>query len=417
MAEIVVHNLGKKYKHYSNRWERLAEWITGGRRCLHSARWALRDISFYVSSGESVGIIGQNGAGKSTLLKILTGTTRQTEGNIEIGGRVSALLELGMGFNEHFSGRENAVLACQMTGIRREEINTRLSEIEKFSELADYFDQPLRVYSTGMRMRLAFSAATVVRPDILIVDEALAVGDSYFQHKCIRRIRAFKQEGTTLLFVSHDPGAVKSLCERAILLDRGRLAMDASPDTVLDYYNGMIARKSADEEIQQIETITGRTATRSGSGAARILKVEMVDDRGRAARAFRVGDCVKICCHVDFYADIDRPTIGILIRDRLGNDAFGTNTFHLDTEPNTYHSGEHMVATFSLQLNLGYGNYSLSVALHSGDTHLDDCWDWWDQCLAFQVIPGNTFRFVGLASLPVKAEIQRSALDDRNQKS
>lgn len=407
MAKVVVNNLGKKYKRYPHSWARLAEWLTRGSYLAHEARWALRGVDFEVQAGESIGIVGQNGAGKSTLLKILTGTTRPDEGGVRVEGRIAALLELGMGFHPLFTGRENAVLTCQMMGLSSGEIQELLPEIEQFSELGDYMDQPLRVYSTGMQMRLAFSAATAVRPEILIVDEALSVGDAYFQHKCIQRIRFFQKQGTTLLFVSHDPGAVKSLCGRALLLDQGVLIRDGAPDVVLDYYNAMIAKKSKDEGIQHIQTELGRTATRSGRGEARVLKIEMFDENDRPATVFMVGDTAKIQCHIGFYSPVENPTIGILIRDRLGNDVFGTNTHHLKAGEHSYEAGERLVVSFTLSLNLGCGNYSLTVAVHSKDTHLEDSYDWWDQCLVFQVIPSGSSPAIGLAALPVEVEIQK----------
>ena len=404
---LETKNLSKKYKRYPNQWSRFAEWLTAGRYRTHEERWALRGVSFEVDSGEAVGIIGQNGAGKSTLLKILTRTTKPSKGNIKIGGRVSALLELGMGFHPNFTGRENAVMACRMAGLNREQIEQLLPAIASFSELGDYLDQPMRVYSTGMQMRLAFSASTVVRPEILILDEVLAVGDAYFSHKCVNRIRTFKEQGTTLLFVSHDPGSVKALCDRAILIDKGILIRDGSPDAVLDYYNAMISVKRKNEEIWQVESEFGATVTRSGDGRAYFENVEMLDENDRPARAFRVGDTAKIRCDVISNASLESPTVGILIRDRLGNDVFGTNSFHLEVDKEIYRAGENIEATFTLPLNLGCGNYSLCVAIHSGDTHLQDNYDWWDQCLAFQVIPGNSFSFIGLASLPVELKMQR----------
>ncbi|MCF6188390.1 MAG: ABC transporter ATP-binding protein, partial [Desulfobulbaceae bacterium] len=237
---MVVKNLGKKYKRYPNRWARLREWLSFGRSIHHQATWILRNLNFELGDGESLGIIGVNGAGKSTLLKLLTRTSAPSEGTVEIQGRVAALLELGMGFHQDFSGRVNALMTCQMMGLTTEESHELLPKIAEFSELGDYFDQPMRVYSTGMQVRLAFSAATAVRPEILIVDEALSVGDAYFQHKCIERIRSFREQGTTLLFVSHDPGAVKSLCERALLIDDGVILEDGPSDAVLDYYNARI---------------------------------------------------------------------------------------------------------------------------------------------------------------------------------
>ena len=408
MSEIDINNLGKKYKRFKNHWARLTEYFSGGLYIGHKAKWALHGVTFHIDPGESVGIIGQNGAGKSTLLKILTGTTLPTEGTALMSGRVAALLELGIGFHLEFNGVENALMSCQTLGLSREEAQEILPNIKQFSGLGDYFDQPLRVYSTGMQMRLAFSAATALRPDILIIDEALSVGDAYFQHKCMQRIRYFKEQGTTLLFVSHDPGAVKSLCDRAILLNEGILIKDGPPDIVLDYYNSLIAKKSKDEEIQQIETDLGRTVTRSGSGEAHIRNIDITNKNGRSARAFQVADTAMIKCTIQFNMEIQNPTVGILIRDRLGNDVFGTNTNKLNAGKYNYDKGDTMSTTFNVQLNLGCGNYALCVAVHAGDSHLIDNFDWWDRCIVFNIIPNNSYPFIGSAALPVNVEIQKN---------
>lgn len=410
-GHILVNNMGKKYKRYPNRWTRLGEWFSFGKYRGHQATWVLRNLSFEVKDGESLGIIGVNGAGKSTLLKLLTRTSAPSEGNVEISGRVSALLELGMGFHQDFTGRVNALMTCQMMGYSSEEAHGLIEKIREFSELGDYLDQPVRVYSTGMQVRLAFSAATVTRPEILIVDEALSVGDAYFQHKCIRRIREYREQGTTLLFVSHDPGAVKSLCNRAILLDGGSIIKDGAPDSVLDYYNSVIARKKNDEEIHQVEGEEGRVSTRSGNGNARITDVDITKVDGHSVRSFLVGEKVKLCCRAEFYKNMDNPTVGILLRDRMGNDVYGTNTSHLGQNDLSLQNGDSLEVTFSLGLNIGPGNYSVCVAIHAGDSHLVENCDWWDQCLVFQVIAGEESSFVGVASLPAKVEITKDGLN------
>jgi len=241
MGYLRVRNVGKAYKRYPGKWVRLAEWITGGER--HEKHWVLRDISFDVAPGQAVGIIGVNGAGKSTLLKIITGTTQPTTGSVEAGGRIAALLELGMGFHPDFTGRQNVYMGGQILGLSTEQISELMPEIEAFAEIGDYIDQPLRTYSSGMQVRLAFSVATVQRPDILIVDEALSVGDAYFQHKSFNRIREFREQSTTLLIVSHDRSAIQSLCDRAVLLERGFVIKDGYPEEVMDFYNAIIAEK------------------------------------------------------------------------------------------------------------------------------------------------------------------------------
>jgi lipopolysaccharide transport system ATP-binding protein len=403
MNRIVVQNLGKRYKHYATRWGRLLEALLGGRVVRHQAHWVLRGVTFEIGPGESVGIIGQNGAGKSTLLKILTGTTAPTEGTATCQGRVAALLELGMGFHPDFTGRQNAIMGCQMMGLPSALVHEALPGIIDFSELSEYIDDPYRTYSSGMQMRLAFSVATAVPPEILIVDEALSVGDAYFQHKSIQRIRQFREQGVTLLFVSHDPGAVKTLCDRAILLDQGVLIRDGEPDAVLDYYNAIIARQTKDLEIRQIEQEHGRKVTRSGNGLAQIVSVEIADKTGRPTRAFRVGEEAEFICRVQFNARVEEPTVGMLIRDRLGNDVFGTNTYNLKEQWPVAEPGSLLKVRFRAALNLGPGQYSVTVAAHTGPSHVENNFDWWDNLLAFQVVPGTGPSFIGVAALQVSA--------------
>jgi lipopolysaccharide transport system ATP-binding protein len=404
---IVVSNLSKSYRRYARPWHRLCEWVSGGRLVWHEVFGALRGITFTVASGESVGIIGLNGAGKSTLLKILTGTTQATAGQIQIEGRVAALLELGMGFHPDFTGRQNAMMAGQLMGIPPREMAALMPGIEAFAEIGGYIDQPIRTYSTGMGVRLAFSVATAVRPEILIVDETLSVGDAYFQHKCIRRIKEFQGAGTTILFVSHDPTAVKTLCDRALLLEAGRLIQDGPPDRVLDYYNALIAKREANREILQAEAAGGRTMTRSGTFEARIAEIDLLDADGRPARAFTVGDPARIRARVQFASAVVAPTVGILIRDRVGNDVFGTNSFHVAPIEDTYEAGDEMAVDFEIDLNLGAGTYTLTVAVHSEATHLVNNYDWWDKVIGFQVVPGPEPSFIGAAWLPVRLHAER----------
>ena len=406
-GELTVSGLGKSYRRYARPWHRLCEWAAGGRLVWHETFWALRGVTFRVASGESVGIIGLNGAGKSTLLKILTGTTQPTEGQVQLGGRVAALLELGMGFHPDFSGRQNVMMAGQLMGLPVREIARLMPEIEAFAEIGEYIDQPIRTYSTGMGVRLAFSVATAARPEVLIVDETLSVGDAYFQHKCIRRIKEFREAGTTILFVSHDPTAVKTLCGRALLLDGGRLIQDGPPDLVLDHYNALIAKREANQEILQAEAASGRMTTRSGTFEARIAAIDLLDADGRPARAFAVGEPARIRARVEFTSAVVAPTVGILIRDRVGNDVFGTNSFHLAPIEGTYEPGEEMTVDFDIQLNLGVGSYTLTVAVHSDATHLVNNYDWWDKVIGFQILPGPAPPFIGSAWLPVRLHVER----------
>lgn len=403
MGHLCVNDLGKAYKRYPSRWAQVGEWLTWSQARKHELVWVLRGVSFDIRPGQAVGIIGQNGAGKSTLLKLITGTTVPTTGTISIGGRVAALLELGMGFHPYFTGRQNVFMAGQLLGFSDGEIASKLSEIEAFAEIGSYIDEPVRTYSSGMQVRLAFSIATAIRPDILIVDEALAVGDAYFVHKCIARIREYKAQGTTLLFVSHDPGAVKTLCDRALLLESGVVVQDGAPDAVLDYYNAVIAKREADYAIKQVERAHDQPrTTRSGNQRAKIVKVEVLED-GRDTRAIRARSAITIRVHMTIQSTIGDLTVGFLIRDRLGNDVFGTNTHYLNEFAPRLVAGARYQIDFNVSsLTLGVGNYSISAALHSHDSHVLNNYDWWDQAVVFQVVPGDGPVSIGVCALAVQ---------------
>jgi len=399
MGTLRIRSLGKAYKRYTRKWGRLAEWF--GAPPQHQRRWVLRNISFDVEPGEAVGIIGSNGAGKSTLLKLIAGTTQPTEGAVTTTGNVSALLELGIGFHPDFTGRENVYMAGSIRGLPPDVISGLMADIEEFAEIGDYLDQPIRTYSSGMHVRLAFSIATAVRPDILVVDEALSVGDAYFMHKSFERIRQFRNQGTTLLFVSHNPGAVKTLCDRCILIDHGEALRDGPPDAVLDYYNAMVAVQQADLAIRQTERETGQWITRSGSSAALIERVELFS-RGVPVRAVRTGDPVTIRLDVVVQEALPELTAGILIRDRLGNDVFGTNTFHCNAPVPRLEAGRRTAVEFTFDsLPLGAGSFSLTTALHTGESHISANYDWWDRALVFQVVPGDGPHGIGVCRIPV----------------
>jgi len=399
-GHLSVETLGKAYRRYPSRWSRLAEWLSPGRP-RHELHWVLRHIGFSVAPGESVGIIGRNGAGKSTLLKLITGTTQPSEGEVRVTGRVAALLELGMGFHSEFTGRENVAMTAQLSGVSAAEIAAAMPEIEAFAEIGHYIDEPLRTYSSGMQVRLGFSVATAFRPDILIVDEALAVGDLYFQHKCYARIRQFRADGMTLLFVSHDPGAIKSLCDRAILLDAGGIRADDRPDTVLDYYNALVAEQENAAVLAPGRLPSPDGGMRSGDRRAVLLGVTLYADES-PARVARVGQPVRLSIRFRKEADVADLTVGFLIRDRLGNDVYGTNSWHLGGKQ-LREVPLGVTACLDCRipaLNLGPGSYSITVALHSDITHLEDNYDWWDKALVFEVVRGSESFFTGVAQLP-----------------
>ena len=404
MGTLVVANVGKAYKRYPGKWARALEWITG--RPRHDKTWVLRDISFSVSPGEAVGIIGVNGAGKSTLLKIITGTTQATTGSVSIQGRVAALLELGMGFHPDFTGRQNAFMAGQLLGLHADEIAACMPAIEAFAEIGDYIDQPVRMYSSGMQMRLAFSVATAVRPDILIVDEALSVGDAYFQHKSFSRIREFREQGTTLLIVSHDRSSIQSLCDRAILLEHGFVIKDGNPEEVMDFYNAIIAeRENATVEVKRLED--GRVQTSSGTGEARVESIALLNEDDEAAEFINVGQSVRLKVEIRIHADLPELVFGYMIKDRLGQQVFGTNTHHLGVDMRHLAKGDRLTLLFSFPANIGLGSYSVSTALHVADTHLAANYEWRDLALMFNVVNLNRNQFVGVSWIPPQVEYQR----------
>lgn len=401
MGHVRISGVSKAYKRYARRSGRMREWLGLGMQ--HELVWVLRDVDLEILPGQAVGIVGANGAGKSTLLKIVTGTVMPTTGKVELAGRVASLLELGIGFDPNFTGRQNAVMTANLLRFPASDMPQLLEEVERFAEIGEYMDQPLRTFSTGMQVRLAFSVATAVRPDVLIVDEALSVGDAYFQHKSIDRIRQFRDHGTTLLLVSHSPAVVRTLCDRAVLLDHGALLRDDAPDAVLDYYNALIARQRADYAIRQSEAVSGQTVTRSGNARAVISRIDVLA-AGKSVRAVRSGEAVAIRVSIDARAHLPDLTAGIVIRDRLGNDVFGTNTFHLGVPCWSPAPDEMLAVEFMFpRLDLGVGSYSVSAALHTRDTHIVENFDWWDRAVVFEVLPGDRPTSVGVVSLEVAA--------------
>jgi lipopolysaccharide transport system ATP-binding protein len=393
MGAVVVQNLGKTYRSYRSRWGRLASWfgVKGG---IASEHWVFRNVSFELQPGEAVGIIGRNGAGKSTLLKLLTGITLPNEGSVCMSGRVSALLELGIGFHPYLTGRQNAFMAGSLIGLSRDDVARLMPEIEAFAEIGEYIDQPVRVYSSGMQARLAFSVATAVRPDVLIVDEVLSVGDAYFQHKSFDRIREFRKRGTTLLIVSHDKQAIQSICDRAILLDSGRLATIGKPEAVLDYYNALLSRHQ-NPQIVQSERSDGRMKTVSGTGEATIEDVSLLDMENNKLSLVAVGQKILISILVCVHQDIDSLVLGCGIKDRFGQMVFGTNTFNTRQVLTDLKKGERYVYTISFSANLGVGSYSIHASLVRNSSHIERNYQWLDGAVVFEVFNKDKVDFVG----------------------
>lgn len=369
--------------------------------------YALRSANLSVRRGECVGLLGYNGAGKSTLLQIIAGTLTPTAGSVEVRGRVAALLELGSGFNPEFTGRENVFLYASILGISRAEMERRFTDVEAFAEIGEFIEEKVRTYSSGMLVRLAFSVLTQIDPDILIVDEALSVGDAYFQHKSIGQIRRFREQGKSILFVSHAPAMVRAMCDRAVILENGVIIHEGEAQGVCDYYNAMIAAKKRDLEIKQTEGEGGSIRTRSGNKRVIISAFEMLDEREAPCRAFALGSHVKLSCALEFREVVHAPTVGFLIRDRLGNSVFGTNTYHLRFEEQTFDRLERAEFVFEIKLDLAPGRYSVTLAAHAADSHTIENYDWVDNLIAFEVIPGGGYQAEGAAYLPVVGHVVR----------
>jgi lipopolysaccharide transport system ATP-binding protein len=405
MSLLTVNNLGKAYRVYASEFQRIGRWF-GLPIKPSEEHWVLKHISFSINPGEAIGIVGQNGAGKSTLLKMITGTLQPTEGTVHVNGRIAAILELGMGFSSDLTGRQNVFHAAGLMGFNAEQINEVIDNIEAFAEIGEYFDEPVRTYSSGMQMRVAFAVATAIRPEILIVDEALSVGDSYFQHKSFDRIREFQAQGTTLLIVSHDRGSIQTLCNRAILLEKGTVIKDGKPEEVMDFYNALIAEKE-NATVQVRELQDGSIQTRSGSGEASIESVTLHNAAGDPIEYVSVGENVSLRIATRINSSIPELVVGYLIKDRLGQPVFGTNTHYLDCKLDSLEAGETVNYSFRFAANLGVGSYSVAVALHTEASHLSRNYEWVDLTLVFNVVNISQSEFVGLAWVPPTVECSR----------
>ena len=377
MSLLSVRNLGKAYHTYHSEWQRFARWF-GLPIKPNEEHWVLRNVNFDIQRGEAIGIIGQNGAGKSTLLKIITGTLQPTEGEVQINGRIAAILELGMGFNAELTGRQNSYHGLGIMGFSHSEIEKVMPKLKDFAEIGDYFDEPVRTYSSGMQMRVAFAVATAFRPEILIVDEALSVGDSYFQFKCMNKIKKYLDEGTTLLFVSHDPGAIKSLCKRAILLDGGNVATDAAASKVLDLYQSLMLKKEHESSAEYIdkpariklsiteEDVASQTSQSTVLAAKDVIdsvSMTLMDDNGRPVSHIVTGTKLIVDVSVTFKKDIEDPHIGFGIRDKNGLVIYDTNTYCLNKCIGFVKANERISVKWSFDCHLGEGDFAFVIGV------------------------------------------------------
>ena len=390
---LSIQNVGKSYRVYRSESHRFASWF-GLPVKPSEEHWVLRHMSFEVYSGEAVGVVGQNGAGKSTLLKMIAGTLKPTEGKIQINGRIAAILELGMGFNPELTGRQNAIHALGLMGFNAEEVHKIIPKVEVFSEIGEYFDEPVRTYSSGMQMRVAFAVATAYRPEILIIDEALSVGDVYFQHKSFSRIREFQEQGTTLLIVSHDRSSIQSLCNRAILLENGAVIKDGDPEEVFDFYNAIIAEKENNTvEVKKLDN--NKVQTSSGTGEAKVEEIALYNLKKEVVEVVGVGELIELRVKVKVYHSVETLVFGYGIKDRLGQVMYGTNTWHTEQVINQPKSGSEYIFKIAFPVNLGIGSYSIQTALVDRDTHLTANYEWVDLALVFNVINIDKTHFAG----------------------
>ncbi len=405
MSILETSALGKSYRTYASEFHRFAAWFFPSVVPIEETA-IIRDVTLRIDQGESVGIIGQNGAGKSTLLKLLSGIIRPTSGSVSVHGRIAAILELGMGFNPDFTGRQNAYNALGMMGFDHDAITAAIPDVEAFAEIGDYFDRPLRIYSSGMQVRVAFAVATVYRPDILIVDEALSVGDAYFQHKSFARIREFREQGTTLLLVSHDDTAILSICDRAIFLEGGEIVCDGSPETVIDYYKAFIAAREGTQIVQNTLE-DGRIQTLSGNFEATVESLGLYDPEGNQIENVEVGERIVLRARIAVHAPISSLVFGYSIKNRLGQVLYGTNTWHTGDRLCDLLPGEYYDISVSFEADLGVGDYSIQTALHADEDHLSQNYEWRDLALIFSVINTRHPYYNGLVWLEPAITIDR----------
>lgn len=384
MSEIAikVDHLSKMYKLYDKPSDRFKEAMgikLKGKKQYYQEHYALRDVSIDVKRGETVGIIGTNGSGKSTILKIITGTLSPTEGTVTVNGRISALLELGAGFNMEYTGIENVYLNGTMMGFSRAEIDSRLDDILSFADIGDFVHQPVKTYSSGMFVRLAFAVAINIDPEILIVDEALSVGDVFFQVKCYHKFEEFKKMGKTILFVSHDLGSISKYCDRVVLLNKGQKIAEGRPKKIVDMYKQILVNQEAEHDIKQEGDTAEKMATSAsadtwksqldlnpnlleyGERFAEIVDFALIDDQGNISNNIVKGTDFSIRMKVHFNRDLQDPIFAFTIKDLQGTEVTGTNTMYENVSVGPVKAGEERIVTFTQNMNLQGRNYLLSL--------------------------------------------------------
>lgn len=389
---LEVKNITKIYKIYKSNFDRLKEVFI--KNNYHKEFISNDSVSFDLFEGETLGIIGVNGAGKSTILKMIAGVTTPTSGEIIKHGSVTALLELGTGFNQEMNGRDNIYLNGTLIGMPKKDIDANLQNIIEFSELGEYIDENIKTYSSGMKMRLAFSIAIFSNPKILIVDEALSVGDAHFGAKCTKALAERKKQKMSIIYVSHDLNSLKLLSDRLIMLHKGQVVETGSPEDVINRYNFLIAKLNDDENNMNVSK---NNDSSFGTFDVEIKNITMKKS-SEILTDFTTGDNVAIELEVYSKIDIEDLTIGIHIRDKYGQDIYGTNTFYQNMNLSLKKDTSY-ICSYSMGLNIGAGQYTLGAALHTSDWHTELCYHWLDNAVNFNISGSKENLFIGLCRL------------------
>ncbi len=391
VGEVRVNDVWESFRVYTDRVTSLRERLAG-RRSRSEDFWALRGVSFTIEPGETVGLVGPNGSGKSTLLKCLAGILEPTRGTIEYGGRVAAMLELGAGFHHELTGRENVFLNGSILGFSRRYIESVFDEIVDFSELHDFIDAPVRTYSSGMFLRLGFAVSVHLQPDILIIDEVLAVGDAHFVKKCFDRLNTLKRSGVTIALVSHDQSMVRTLCSKAVYLQKGELMAAGKAHEVMDAYQGDII--DAEEHYAPV----AERGVVYGTGRVTIDEILVKPDSG--FESVRVGERLVIELHSTAHETVENPAFGMVIRTADGTLLYDTNTILQRMAPGRYEAGQRFVVRFGFHARLTPGNYLVTVAASRHDDA--ETYDWHTDAVSFDVV--GDARAVGIVALGATIE-------------
>ncbi|WP_414622712.1 ABC transporter ATP-binding protein [Calothrix sp. CCY 0018] len=417
---ISLKKVSKCFQRYAHPVDRLKEILLPGKSRI-SHFWALQDVDLEIKKGQTVGIVGRNGSGKSTLLQIIAGTLTPTVGEVVVRGRVSALLELGSGFNPEFTGTQNVFFNARLLGLTQQEIEDKFDAIAAFADIGDFIEQPVKTYSSGMFVRLAFAVAVNVEPEILIVDEALAVGDIVFQHRCMRRMRSMMDSGVTTLFVSHDSGAIKTLCNSAVMIDAGKIYASDTPNNVIIKYMKLVTESElglvTSEENVDNNTVAQSTSeqtsaikleqTRRGSRKALIENVQLFHQGGEEADEspiFGFNEQVKLVIEVRVYQELQGCIIGFFVCDKNGNELIGSNTIEENQSIGKLAAETNLQIEFTFKLPLRPSSYSLTVA--GAENYTAMTFDWIDNAIVFQVLPPDTGKRIhALVDTPINVKV------------